>query len=209
MLILSKKILKAYKHDDFVSAFVIGPQGIGKTTYAMLVAHEVYSDWNKVLDHLFFDPKEALPYFQEALETGTRIPLVIFDDAGYHLSKYLWSTSYEGQKLTLLYNALINLARTMVAGIIYTSPDMDVLKELRKKAWIVGEVQVTSESPLERQVKLYKKRIGVTGQIYVTKLGYDRYRLDAIPNHVRSKYLEKRRKAINPLLTELKERLNL
>ena len=35
-LILARMIKSAYKRYDFVSAFVIGPQGMGKTTYAML-----------------------------------------------------------------------------------------------------------------------------------------------------------------------------
>ncbi|RUM47494.1 MAG: hypothetical protein DSY37_02245 [Hyperthermus sp.] len=138
-LILARLISSAYKRYDFLSAFVVGPQGMGKTTYAMLVAYEVYGDWDRVLDSLYFDPREALPRFREALASGKRIPVVIFDDAGMHLSKYLISSSREGFHLTRLLNALINLARTLTAGVIYTSPDMDILKELRKKAWVVVE----------------------------------------------------------------------
>jgi len=44
---LARLISSAYKRYDFVSAFVIGPQGMGKTTYAMLVAYEVYGDWGQ------------------------------------------------------------------------------------------------------------------------------------------------------------------
>ena len=109
----------------------------------------------------------------------------------------------------MLYNALINLARTIVGGIIYTSPDMDILKELRKKSWLVCEVQVVSNSKsLERQVKIYKKRISASGQIYVSKIGYDKYRLDTIPDYVRKEYAVKRKKAMLPLINELSKTIN-
>ena len=205
-LILSRMIKSAYRRYDFVSAFIIGPQGSGKTTYAMLVAYEVYKDWDKVLGHLHFDPREALGQLRRALETRERIPLLIFDDAGMHLSKYMISTGREGFNLAVKLNALINLARTLTAGIIYTSPDMDILKELRKKAWIVAEPTAPHgvDKP-DRLAKIYRKRIAPSGKVYVHKLGYDQYRLDAIPQDVREKYEEKRRKAMAPLLDELEE----
>ena len=206
-LILAKLIKNAYRRYDFVSAFVIGPQGIGKSTYAMLVAYEIYSDWGKVLDHIYFDPREVLPKFKQAILKKERIPLVIFDDAGLHLSKYLLSSNRDGFHLVRLINGLINLARTVVAGIIYTSPDMDILKELRKKAWIVAEPTTShGYGKLERIAKLYRKRIAPSGRVYVHKLGYDRFRLDSIPEVVRRKYEEKRREAMKPLLEELMNR---
>ena len=207
MLILSRAILSAFKRYDFVSAFVIGPQGIGKTTYAMLVLHEVYGDWDKVLEHIMFDPREALPKFRHALLTRERIKAVLFDDAGLHLSKYLLSSNKEGFHLVRSINGLINLARTVAASIIYTSPDMDILKELRKKAWIVADITTPHGYAVpERVAKLYRKRIAPSGKVYIHKLGYDKYRLDVIPADVRREYEEKRRAAMEPLLEEL-ERL--
>ncbi len=205
MLVLSRLIRQAVDRYDFVSAFVIGPQGSGKTTYAMLVAYEVYRDWDLVLEHVYFDPREVLPEFEDALESGERIPLVIFDDAGLHLSKYLISSSREGFHLTRLINGLVNLARTLTAGIIYTSPDMDILKELRKKAWIIAEPTAPhGRARPERVAKIYRKRIAPSGRVYVHKLGLDHYRLDQIPGPVRERYEEKRRRAMKPLLSELR-----
>jgi len=204
MLILSRAILSAFKRYDFVSAFIIGPQGIGKTTYAMLVLHEVYGDWDKVLEHLMFDPREALPKFKQALLERQRIKAVLFDDAGLHLSKYLLSSNREGFHLVRSINGLINLARTVAAAILYTSPDMDILKELRKKAWIVADITTPHGYTVpERVAKLYRKRIAPSGKVYIHKLGYDAYRLDAIPADVRREYEEKRRAAMEPLLQEL------
>ncbi len=204
MLILARLISSAYKRYDFVSAFVVGPQGMGKTTYAMLVAYEIYGDWDKVLGNLYFDPREALPRFREALASGRRIPLVIFDDAGMHLSKYLISSNKEGFHLAKLLNALINLARTLTAGVVYTSPDMDILKELRKKAWVVVEpLAPHGRSKPYRVARLYRKRILASGKVAIQKLGLDEYDLRAIPSDVRKQYEEKRKRAMEPLLEEL------
>ena len=204
MLILSKIINRAYTRYDFTTAFIIGPQGIGKTTYAMLILHEIYRDWDKVLEHVVFDPREVLPKFMRALFNRERIKAVLFDDAGLHLSKYLLSSNREGFHLVRSINGLINLARTITAAIIYTSPDMDILKELRKKAWIVAEITTPhGYSVPERVAKLYRKRIAPSGKVYIHKLGYDAYDLRAIPADVRKEYEEKRRAAMEPLLQEL------
>jgi len=203
-LILARLISSAYRRYDFLSAFVIGPQGVGKTSYAMLVAYEVYGDWDRVLENLHFDPREALPRLREALRSGERVPLLIFDDAGMHLSKYLVSSSREGFHLARLLNALINLARTLTAGIIYTSPDMDVLKELRKKAWVVAEpLAPHGRGKPYRVARLYRKRILASGKVAIQKLGLDEYDLRAVPGDVRKQYEEKRRRAMEPLLEEL------
>ncbi len=208
VLILSKLIDSAYKHYDFESAFIIGPQGMGKTTYAMLVLYELYGDWDQVLENVVFDPREVLPRFKEALAAGKRIKAVVFDDAGMHLSKYLLSSSKEGFHLVRLLNSMFNLIRTICAGVIYTSPDMDILKELRKKAWIIGEAQAPhGRRKPQRAMKLYRKRILASGKVCVQILGIDSYRLDIIPSDVRKEYEEKRRAAMEPLLEQLQQAL--
>ncbi len=204
MFVLTRIIKSAIKRYDFISAFVIGPQGVGKTTYALLTLHEIYGDWDEVLANVHFDPREALPKFKEVLRSGRRIPAILFDDAGLHLSKYLLSSNREGFHLVRLINGLVNLMRTLVAGVIYTSPDMDILKELRKKAWIVAEPTAPHGYAVpERVAKLYRKRIAPSGKVFIHKLGYDAYDLRAIPNDVRTEYEEKRRLAMEPLLEEL------
>jgi len=208
LLILSRKILSAYKRMDFECAFIIGPQGYGKTTYAMLVLYELYRDWDQVLRWTVFDPREVLDPFREALRSGKRIKAVLFDDAGIHLSKYLIHTGEEGFRLTMVINALFNMIRTICAGVVFTSPDMDILKELRKKSWIVGTPAAPhGRSRPERQMILYRKKIHPSGKTYVAKLGIDEYRVDQIPSDVRKQYEEKRRAAIEPLIEKLDQLL--
>jgi len=196
------------KRYDFESLFIIGPQGMGKTTYAMLVAYEVYKDWDKVLEFLAFDPREVLPKFREALRAGKRIPLVIFDDAGIHLSKYLWSIDRESQQIAMLMNAFYNVIRTVCAAVIFTSPDMDVLKELRKKSWWVGEPKAPSgRNKPQRIMILYRKRIMVTGEVRVSRKAEDEYDLRLIPRDIRKLYEEKRKAAMEPIIEKLEQLL--
>jgi len=192
------------RHYGFESAFIIGPQGCGKTTYAMLVAYEIYKDWDKVLHYIVFDPLEIMDEIEQALDTEKRIPLIVFDDAGVHLSKYLFHTS-EGFKLAIAMNALFNLMRTVCASVIFTSPDMDTLKEIRKKAWIVIEPKRIPEHPLARKAIIYRKRILASGHVCIHRLGEDYYRLDSIPCWVRAEYEEKRRKATKPVIILTKQ----
>ena len=49
---------------------------------------------------------------------------------------------------------------------------MDILKELRKKAWIVAEPTAPHGlSKPDRLAKLYRTRIPPSGKVYVHKLG--------------------------------------
>jgi hypothetical protein len=209
LLTFSKKVKQAYRNYGFESLFIIGQQGMGKTTYALLVLYEVYRDWDKVLEYTFFDLPSAIPVFEEAIRERKRIPVVLFDDAGIHLSKYLWFSA-EGRGLIMWFNAFYNIIRSVVSAVIFTSPDLDTMVEIRKKSWWVGEPKKTPGDPVRNPVRamvLYKKRIMVTGKVYVSKKAIDTYRLDLIPQDVRREYEEKRQGALEVTFRMLKEAL--
>jgi len=207
-LTFTRKVVSAYRRGDFENLFIVGPQGMGKTTYAMLVLYEVYRDWDKVLEWLVFDPREVLPRLKQALREGKRIKLVVFDDAGIHLSKYMWSLDRESQQVAMLMNSLFNIVRSVCAGAIFTSPDMDVLKELRKKSWWVGEPKAPrGRDDPTRVMVLYRKRIMVTGEVRVSRKAEDVYDLRLIPQDVRREYEEKRKAATAPILDKLEKLL--
>ena len=203
MLVLSRKIRSAVKRYDFESAFLVGPQGMGKTTYGMLVLYEIYRDWDLVLHYTVFDPRPVLYELKECLTTGRRIPTILFDDAGIHLSKYL--PQIEGNaELVMVLNATYNLIRTVTGGVIFTSPDMDILKELRKKSWWIGTPTAPHgrEHP-KRYLVLYRKRIMPTGHTRVYRSAEDEYWLTMIPGDVRKEYEDKRRDALLPVIDRL------
>lgn len=210
MLTFTKKILESWKHWGYEQLFLEGPQGYGKTTYSMLVAYEVYRNWKTVLYYTVFDIDSIEHEIDRRiellkageLETTDRIPVVIFDDAGLHFSKYLYIINPAKAQYI---NALFNMARSIFAATIFTSPDMDVLKELRKKSWWVGEpILVTNKSDPRRIMKLYRKRITVKGQ-YISKYAYDHFRTNVIPDWVRKEYNKKRGRALKKIMSVLKE----
>ena len=218
MLTFTRKVLSAHRRYDFESLFIVGPQGMGKTTYALLVLYEVYRDWDKALNHLVFDAREALPKLKNALKSRhrallskraweKRIKLLVFDDAGVHLSKYLFHTS-DGFKLAVAMNALYNLIRSVCSAVIFTSPDMDTLKELRKKSWWIGEPRAPSgRSKPYRLMVLYRKTITASGMVVVSKKAVDKYDLRLIPQDVRKEYEVRRQEALASVLDRLEELL--
>ena len=127
MLTLTKLILKAVKHNGFVSALIYGEMGVGKTSYALHVGSEVYG-WNKVLNYLYFKPQEAIKAMRKALERGERIPLIIMDDVGYWLGKLTW---WEPQKVAFM--DFYNLIRSVCASVLFTCPTDEIPKTIKKK----------------------------------------------------------------------------
>jgi len=210
MLTFTKKVLDAWKHWGYEQLFIEGPQGLGKTTYSMLVAYEVYRDWKTVLYYTVFDidsieheiDKRIELLEAGELETTDRIPVVIFDDAGLYFSKYMYVINPAKAQYI---NALFNMARSIFATTIFTSPDMDILKELRKKSWWVGEpTLVTNKSDPRRVMKLYKRRITSKGA-YISKSAYDQFKTNIIPDWVWKEYNKKRGKALRQIMSVLKE----
>ena len=104
-------------------------------------------------------------------------------------------------------NALINLIRTMASCTIFTSPDLDVLKELRKKSWIVSEPFLPhGENKPQRIMRHYKKRLLPSGQIVTKRVRReDVYNVNILPEWVQDEYEKKRRKALYWLLSLMKK----
>lgn len=150
MMRIAKRIVKAYRNYGFASFIIIGQQGVGKTTYALKNMRDVYAQilgidrnkaWELALKYTFFDIADVGSYILTAIESRKRIPAILFDDAGNWISKYAWRTE-ELQALFQLYN----MARTVVAGIIFTTPaPNDIALYIREKSFYY--VKITRSLP--------------------------------------------------------------
>jgi hypothetical protein len=127
-MFLASLIKWSINNNSIVIAYVYGPMGYGKTSYALWTAYEVLGDWDKVLDHLFFDLDEALDFMYKHVMRGRRIPVMILDDAGFFLNRLTW---WEKPKIEFM--ELFNLARSIAASIIFTSPTEEVPRQLLSK----------------------------------------------------------------------------
>ncbi|AGG36555.1 DnaA-like protein [Sulfolobales Mexican fusellovirus 1] len=212
MFWLTQKILNAYREEGFVGVEVFGPQGAGKTTYALKVAKQVYkhlgykNSWEVALNHLYFDVKDSLVVLTEAYFTQKRIPVIIYDDAGVWLEKYSW------QKSDLrLFARLYKLIRTLTAGVIFTTPsEGDLMKNVREKAWYKVKVVKNGHSRgVQRsKAKIFAFKLEVVNRQFkevVVEKAEDEY-LVKLPDHIYKVYLEKRkREGILPQLRGLLE----
>ena len=223
-LTLSALIKRAYRTNGYVSAGVIGEMGIGKTSYALHVASEIYG-WDKALQYLFFKPQDAVRVMRKALDSGKRIPLLIMDDAGFWLSKLTW---WEEHKVVFM--DFYNLIRTVCASIIFTCPGDELPKVMRKKMYfritisplhknrVIQLLEKIPKRELEvlrsegRDIRYWNIAKGYKLQTlpsymqYVRSLFEDIYPLH-YPKHIYLKYEEMRRVFVREALEKAVKRL--
>jgi len=194
---LSSIIKRAYSNYGFVSIMIAGDQGAGKTTLAMKILHRVYDgDWSKVIQYTFLSPDDVLATFDEFFSRGERIPAILIDDVAIAFDKYSWSN-----KSNILFAKIYNLARSLTAGIIFTSVEhSDLYKWIRDK--VMYSIWVTRLNANESRYKVYRRINPPHMDSYIRLVAVGILRLDDIPDWVRAKYEERRREIVNTLLQE-------
>jgi hypothetical protein len=216
-LILSKLITKAYTSEGFISALIFGPQGIGKTSYALHVAKEIYGSWRKALEHLFFNPKEAIDKLYSALEQEKRIPLIIMDDAGLWLGKSQW-----WKKEKIEFAEFFDIIRTVCSAVIFTTPADNLISRLSHEIQLrikVSPIDSELYSQLKRQgynidvnnwrvAKIYRFSLSPLFQPIIKKQAYDIYPL-RYPSDIKALYDKKRQEAVKQKLDRVKQSLKL
>ena len=116
---LANKIRFAYENYDSVFVYVVGRIGAGKTSFALHLAREILGDWNKVLKHVFFDVDEFMKQSYKLVKRNERMKIAILDDAGTTLN----NLRFREEKMMKI-GELLNLARSFVSGLIFTTPDI-------------------------------------------------------------------------------------
>lgn len=193
---LSLFINNAYKEHSFVSAFIYGAQGVGKTTYGLKTLYYVYGSWKEALDNTYFYIDDLLPRLREAFDRGERIKAILLDDAGVWLVKYYWRRDF-----SIWFSKFFNLMRTIISGIIFTSVEVtDIIKFVRDKVMYRVHVMRTGENSSEAIG--YRVRTSPLLEQYVERIFEDKFTL-SLPDNVRREYEAKRRQAITTLFQEL------
>jgi len=195
---LSYLIRKAYKNYGFVSAFIYGPQGVGKTTYGLKVLYYVYGSWDLALKYTFFDLEETKRTLENAFNNNKRIRAILLDDVGVWLIKYSWRSNP-----SIWFSKLYNMIRSVCSGVIFTSVEVsDIIKFIRDK--VIFRVAVKKVS-FDRSLAIgYKVNTLPSLDQYVERVFEDEFGL-TLPSYVRSYYELKRREALSSLFKAKKE----
>jgi len=207
-------IYKALREGTAALFLVSGRLGAGKTTYSLLILHDLYGDWDTVLDHFYYNPQDAFDKFEEFTRTclekkrfgkltwlRDRITAVVFDDAGIWFSKYWHAVD---PKVVLLINSIFDFIRSNVAGVIFTCPTEDILKELRLKSnYRVKVVKVRGHI---REARGYFVDRTATGAAFVKKAFVDRFSVTDVPEWVLKEVTRRRFEAQLELYQAFKQR---
>jgi len=193
-LVLTRFIKEAYEENGFVSAVVFGRQGIGKTTYALIVAYQIYQDWDTVFDHLFFKPDEVVDYL---INNKSRAKLIILDDAGTWLNTMSWWTMDK-----IVFSELFDVLRTRTAGIIFTTPNVNnLISRIRDQIMYRIRIEKVGKDDWRRAI-IYSAGLSPKMQLFVRKIGYDYFKCK-VEDEVYKRYLQIREYYVEEKIKEL------
>ena len=191
--VLSYLIKRSYSYYGFTSAFIYGPQGVGKTTYAMKVLYHIYGSWDEALKHTYFTLDELRPVLEQAVEERQRLRAILLDDAGISLQKLEWYS-----KPSIWFGKLFNLARSVAGGIIFTSVEAsDIIKYVRDKVSL--RVQIRRLGPNRAKAVGYRLYYLPDLTPHIKRYFRDDFTLE-LPTFVRSTYEEKRHETLKKLM---------
>ena len=190
----------------FKGAIIWGEKRIGKSSYALQVAQQVYialgctpkEAWELAIASLFFHPRPLLETMRFINDNGCVWPLLILDDAGKAAGTHTWFTDRAS------YYALRDVFDTIgdpVSGFIATIPDFQNLLDVMKGDVSFYRVEITEIAgrEWERRANAYRMKQLHSGKLRVQskrseKSGYkDRYSA-RLPDWQHAEYMKIRRK---------------
>ena len=206
---LSQLVEILNKYDGFSQVLSTGEQGAGKTSHAFISMKRIWGSWEEAWKHWYFNLDTFWDEYLNALDRGEHINAICIDDAGKALSKYLFSIE-GGAEQAHQFNWVWNTFRTGVRLVILTSPDDDILYELRRKSWITAETWI--EELHNRKVAYYTHSISAwnmqrrhssvkTMREEIFSESFDPFE---IPQWFWSEYNRKRRQEVRELVMQIK-----
>lgn len=201
---LTNLIEANYKNNKFGLFIIYGQQGIGKSSYCLLVLNELGLNWK---EHLYFRPKEFLDRIADAYKNRERLKVLVLDDGGYNLSCYDWNNPFVRQ-----FVKFITLPRHVVANVLITTPSPSMLvKKIRTlDSYFVKVVKDSDKHhPLRRLAKGYKSNFLPSGYRYFRLVYEDTFSLNQLDLSIYKQYEEYRYSyiadAIEGMVLALKE----
>lgn len=151
---LSKWIKNAVWNWDFNSMMVVGSRGVGKSTYAMLLAYHYFGDWDEVFDALYFDAENLF----KDIEEKNRMEIVIIDDAGVGFNTNWF---FSDKKYYQLLDSLAQVLRSDVANLFLTTPTIGrLVKPFRTMNDFLIKIGYTTVGKRRRRASVFRTLAG-------------------------------------------------
>lgn len=202
--VLAEKIKKAGKYDEFCGALIYGKQRIGKSSYAAKVMYQIYDDWDKVLDHFFFDVREVVSFLKKVLDEDRTVPVMCWDDCSVTGSGSLY---HDDRELYSYVQHLLDVVGVSVNGFLLTTPSpKNVLKFLRGYEMFYVK-PIRADSGRQRIAKGYAQYLLPSGKMMVKRVFEDRYSV-LLPDEFYKKYEKVRKGYLKKAVDDLDEVLD-
>ena len=206
MLFLPEKIIREGKN-GFTSATIWGKRGIGKSTYALKVAYQLfkyhgYSDdeaWDKALDCFVFILKDVISMLEKRKEN--RIPIIVWDDAGVHAGSMMY---HHDPKQARLLKQLMDVVRTSTYCLILTCPSpKGLMKFLREYGDL--NIKISKDHRWQRNAVIYQQYLTPWNRQWWKKLCTESFSCYIPDNHYQ-KYAAKREKYFTEIMKEVEDK---
>ncbi len=196
-----QRILDAYRRNEFYCDIIYGPQGIGKSSYALRVSFYIYRDWRAVFLHLFHDPLRLLDFMLFLQEHGLRAPLVVIDDAGVLFGRHIYQLD---KKRYMAMRMIFDLARAQTSAMLFTVPSHTELSHVFRIANVVV-TKIMKRNELYRIAMKYRRDVLPSGLVKVEKLWAEQF-VVKLPDNVYRLYTKLRNSYIKMMLELLQNR---
>jgi len=204
----TKQILDEYHRNGIFLSTIYGKLGVGKSTYCIKVAYQVYKNlgysdnesWRLALNSLVFKPIEFINLIDD--DDDYRVPVIILDDASFHLGATLYKNDY---KIYTRLRKIITTVRTKTSGLLINAPSVyELAKFLRGVNF--KQIKITGNSNYQRYATGYEwySRETKNGPKNLRRRKWiDKYSC-YLPNDIYNEYLAKRRTYLSEPIEEFK-----
>lgn len=200
-LVLGKKISQSYKRGGFLGAIIYGRQRLGKSSYASQVLHQIYGNWDDVLDHIVFTLEDVVELLDNAVKNDKKIPALCWDDAGVHANKMLY---FQNRMLVQYLQNLIDVVGVNLGGLLITTPSpMNLLRALRGYEFYRVKI-FTRDNYNGRAAIGYFSSLLPSGTRIIHRKFKDYYNV-MLPDEYWLKYAHKRKSYLSTALGNLRE----
>ena len=199
-LYLSKKMLHAYPN-GFCGAIITGTRGIGKSSFALNAAWEMFREigmtedeaWEATLSVCKFTMSEIVSFIEHYASSEEQARCLIWDDAGVHASTMEWWTNRDSLKRL---KSVLDTIRTGVSSLILTTPnESDLTKIVRSYDDYIIQIGYSDRGGEYRIAKGYLKRTLPAGQMRIYPKFRNEFRV-ILPDWVFKKYMARRNQVL-------------